>query len=28
MPEMGIDIPVAELYEDVSFPDEAAATGH
>jgi Uma2 family endonuclease len=28
MPEIGIDIPVAELYEDVSFPDEAAATGH
>lgn len=24
MPEIGIEVPVAELYEDVSFPDEAA----
>jgi Uma2 family endonuclease len=25
MPEIGIEIPVAELYEDISFPDEIAA---
>jgi Uma2 family endonuclease len=27
MPEIGIEIPVAELYEDISFPEEGDATG-
>jgi Uma2 family endonuclease len=27
MPEIGIDIPVAEFYEDVSFPEEGEAAG-
>ena len=26
MPEIGIEIPVAELYEDVTFGDEAAVS--
>lgn len=26
--DIGIEVPVAELYEDVSLGDEAAASGH
>ena len=28
MPEIGIEIPVVEFYDGISFPDEAAASGH
>ena len=27
MPEMGIEVPVAELYENISFPEDSDATG-
>jgi hypothetical protein len=27
MPEIGIEIPVAEFYEDIPFPEEGEAAG-